>query len=105
MLGLTQQQIAELIGVTSQQEYKYEAGLNSINVGWLPALADALHVDISFFFEGMGQRAKAPKMQERFFLEFARNFAAISDPKQQEALAALARSMVPNYQDFWTFSS
>ena len=44
-------------------------------------------------------------MQERFFLEFARNFAAISDPEQQEALAALARSMVRNYQDFWTSSS
>ena len=43
MLGLTQQQVAELIGVTSQQEYKYEAGLNIITVGWLPALADALH--------------------------------------------------------------
>ena len=33
MLGLTQQQIAELIGVTFQQEYKYEDGLNLSTTG------------------------------------------------------------------------
>ena len=58
-----------------------------------------------FFFEGDGSEGKSAGNAERFFLELARNFAAISDPKQREALAALARSMAPNDQDLWTFSS
>ena len=31
MLGLTQQQLAELIGVTYQQAHKYETGMNCIS--------------------------------------------------------------------------
>ena len=35
MLGLTQQQMAELIGVTYQQAHKYEKGINRIAAGRL----------------------------------------------------------------------
>ena len=35
MLGLTQQQMAELIGVTYQQAHKYETGINRISAGRL----------------------------------------------------------------------
>ena len=35
MLGLTQQQLAELIGVTYQQAHKYENGINRISAGRL----------------------------------------------------------------------
>ena len=33
MLGLTQQQLAELIGVTYQQAHKYERGINRVSAG------------------------------------------------------------------------
>jgi DNA-binding XRE family transcriptional regulator len=35
MLGLTQQQLADLIGVTYQQAHKYERGINRISAGRL----------------------------------------------------------------------
>jgi len=39
MLGLTQQQMAELIGVTYQQAHKYEKGINRIASGRRPVFA------------------------------------------------------------------
>jgi transcriptional regulator with XRE-family HTH domain len=97
MLGLTQQQMAELIGVTYQQAHKYETGINRISAGRLYQIAQALGVDIAYFFEdidpGKQQRQTASEMmpQQRMLLELARNFASISNKKHQEAICNLAR--------------
>jgi transcriptional regulator with XRE-family HTH domain len=53
MLGLTQQQMAELIGVTYQQAHKYEKGINRVAAGRLYSIAQALGVDVGYFFEGL----------------------------------------------------
>src|SRR6476619_6230171 len=37
-LGLTQQQLAELVGITDQQAHKYEKGVNRISAGRLHQL-------------------------------------------------------------------
>jgi transcriptional regulator with XRE-family HTH domain len=57
MLGLTQQQLAEAIGVTSQQAHKYEKALNRISAGKLYAVAQALGVDVSYFYDGLQTKA------------------------------------------------
>jgi transcriptional regulator with XRE-family HTH domain len=100
MLGLTQQQMAELIGVTYQQAHKYETGINRISAGRLYQIARALGVDISYFFEDVdADRGGAPTRgqelmpQQRMLLELARNFAAIKHRKHQEAICHLARVM------------
>jgi transcriptional regulator with XRE-family HTH domain len=54
MLGLTQQQMAELIGVTYQQAHKYEKGINRVTAGRLYHIARALCVEVGYFFEGSG---------------------------------------------------
>ncbi|BCX17532.1 MAG: transcriptional regulator [Geminicoccaceae bacterium] len=97
MLGLTQQQMAELIGVTYQQAHKYETGINRISAGRLYQIAQALGVDIGYFFEDADPERKfTPKQpelmpQQRMLLELARNFANIPNRKHQEALCNLAR--------------
>lgn len=48
-LGLTQAQMGELIGVTYQQFYKYEAGENRISAGRLLQLLQVLGVDLAEF--------------------------------------------------------
>src|SRR3954470_10930894 len=53
-LGLTQQQVAELIGITYQQAHKYETGINRISAGRLFAIAQVLGVKPGYFFEGLG---------------------------------------------------
>jgi len=94
MLGLTQQQMAELIGVTYQQAHKYEKGINRIAAGRLFTIAQALGVDVSYFFEGMdSDRTFKPTPQQRMLLELARNFIAMSNRKHQEALCSLARAL------------
>ena len=97
MLGLTQQQMAELIGVTYQQAHKYETGINRISAGRLYQISQALGVDIGYFFEDVGpEREVKPKQsemmpQQRMLLELARNFAAINNRKHQDAICSLAR--------------
>ena len=95
MLGLTQQELAELIGVTYQQAHKYEKGINRIAAGRLSSIAQALGVPVGYFFDGLTTTPGAVKVspQQRLMLELTRNFMAISDRRQQEAICNLARSL------------
>jgi len=92
MLGLTQQQIADMIGVTYQQAHKYERAINRISAGRLFEIAQVLGVPVNYFFAGLEQdsdRSVSPR--ERMCLELARNFAQIPNERHQEALSQLAR--------------
>ena len=93
-LGLTQHQLAELIGVTYQQAYKYEKGTNRIAAGRLLALARALQVDVGYFFTGIGDGSE-PKAhpQQRLLLELVRHFANLPSRRHQEALCQMARAL------------
>ena len=95
MLGLTQQQMAEMIGVTYQQAHKYEKGLNRVAGGRLYAMAQALGVEVGYFYEGMDVQREAakPSPKQRLLLELTRNFVAISDRRRQEAICSLARAL------------
>lgn len=94
MLGLTQQQLAELIGVTYQQAHKYEKGVNRIAAGRLYTIARVLGVEVGHFFEGLGDgQSFRPSPQQRMLLELARNFVAVADRRQQEALCNLTRAL------------
>lgn len=94
MLGLTQQQLADLIGVTYQQAHKYERGINRISAGRLYGIAKALGVPVSFFFDGVEDGSQGDlNPRQRLCLEVARNFAMIPDQRHQEALSRLARAL------------
>lgn len=93
MLGLSQQQLARMIGVTYQQAHKYERGLNRISAGRLFEIAQVLEVPISWFFEGIedGTANVGLTSGQRRVLELARNFSAIHNERHQEALSEMAR--------------
>ena len=92
MLGLTQQQLADLIGVTYQQAHKYERGINRISAGRLYEVAQVLSVPVGYFFDGLqDQNARSVSPRERMCLELARNFSQIPNERHQEALSQLAR--------------
>ena len=92
MLGMSQHDIAGLLGVTDQQAYKYERGINRISAGRLHQVARALGVGIDHFYEGVGRTgdASGPAPGRRRLLELARHFAALPGPRQ-EVLCDLAR--------------
>lgn len=52
-IGMSQEKLAELLGVTFQQVQKYEKGVNRIAASRLFDIASALDVTISTFFEGL----------------------------------------------------
>ncbi len=53
LLGLTQQQLAAVVGVRFQQIQKYECGANRISAARLWSLAAALDVPVGYFYEGL----------------------------------------------------
>ena len=92
MLGLTQQQLADLIGVTYQQAHKYERGVNRVSAGRLYDIARVLGVDVDYFFEGIEDAdAKVLSERQRMCLDVARNFARIRDERQQQTVSQLCR--------------
>ena len=95
MLGLSQQQLAQMIGVTYQQAHKYERGLNRISAGRLYEIAQVLGVPVSWFFDGLSHAAQPVEMtqRQRMCLELARNFADIDNERHQEALSQMARAL------------
>lgn len=53
-LGLSQEKLAELLGLSFQQVQKYERGLNRVGASRLFQLCNILRVEPSFFFDGLG---------------------------------------------------
>jgi transcriptional regulator with XRE-family HTH domain len=100
MMGLSQQQLARMIGVTYQQAHKYERGLNRISAGRLFEIAQVLGVGVSWFFEGLSADSEQHEIspRQRMCLELARNFAMIDNEKHQEALSQMARALAAQSQ-------
>jgi transcriptional regulator with XRE-family HTH domain len=96
MVGMTQQQLADKVGIKFQQIQKYETGMNRVSASRLWDVADALGVTISFFFEGLadGQaavtQAQGDMMADKEALELVRSYYAIPEA-QRRRLFDLAR--------------
>jgi transcriptional regulator with XRE-family HTH domain len=55
--GLSQERLAEILGLTFQQVQKYEKGVNRIAASRLFDIAAALDVPVGFFFDGLSSGA------------------------------------------------
>jgi transcriptional regulator with XRE-family HTH domain len=58
MLGMSQEKLADALGLTFQQVQKYEKGTNRISASRLQAISQILDAPVHFFFEGGPQIAK-----------------------------------------------
>lgn len=54
-LGLSQERLAQSLGLTFQQVQKYERGVNRISASRLFRIAQVLRVSVSSFFEGLDE--------------------------------------------------
>jgi transcriptional regulator with XRE-family HTH domain len=95
MVGMTQQQLADKVGIKFQQIQKYETGMNRVSASRLWDIADALGVQISFFFEGLSDDVAAAAAQgdilaDKEALELVRSYYAIPEA-QRRRLFDLAR--------------
>ncbi|MBN8187312.1 MAG: helix-turn-helix domain-containing protein [Salipiger thiooxidans] len=99
LVGMTQQQLAEQVGIKFQQIQKYETGANRVSASRLWDIADALDVSVSFFFEGLETEQDAPDsaaampsdiLGDKEALDLVRSYYAIPE-NQRRRLFELAR--------------
>ena len=96
MIGVTQEQLAEQVGIKFQQIQKYETGMNRVSASRLWDIAAALSVPVSFFFDGLGDggsegaEAKPDVLADKETLELVRSYYAIPEA-QRRRLFELAR--------------
>jgi transcriptional regulator with XRE-family HTH domain len=94
IIGLSQQQLGKLIGVTLQQAFKYERGINSISAGRLYEIANELRTPIEYFFEGLEKMTTQQlPLPQRRLLDIMRNIGEIKSDKRREAISQLVRSL------------
>lgn len=62
MVGMTQQKLADCVGIKFQQIQKYETGMNRINASRLWDIAEALDVPVSYFFDGLSTKNQTPPL-------------------------------------------
>ncbi|WP_416900332.1 MAG: helix-turn-helix domain-containing protein [Minwuia sp.] len=108
--GLSQQKLAQALGLTFQQVQKYERGANRIGASRLFELSQILEVPPSFFFEGadeaigdgsaasgLSEGGQAPFDTEQLFrreiLELVRAYDRIPEPTVRKRLFELVKAI------------
>jgi len=98
MVGLSQQQLGEAVGIKFQQIQKYETGMNRVSASRLWDISETLGVPVTFFFEGYeGAEFNETKangqgdlLADKEALELVRSYYAIPE-NQRRKLFDLAR--------------
>jgi len=107
LIGMSQEKLGDLLGLTFQQVQKYEKGVNRNGAGRLFEVAQILGVPIDFFYEGVGaareersgvsESESAPPVMEFVSsgegLQLSLAFMKIKDPKVRKRVLDLVKSL------------
>jgi transcriptional regulator with XRE-family HTH domain len=110
LIGMSQEKLGELLGLTFQQVQKYEKGTNRIGASRLYQIARFLGVGVHFFFDDVAEDASATSTQPGFAepneapsimeflatsdgLELSRAYSKIPDPKIRKRILDLVRCL------------
>lgn len=107
VLGHSQGDLADALGLTFQQVQKYERGTNRVSASKLFEIGRFLEAPVSFFFEGLDYSEaqsgfKSEGSRERFVhgflmtpegLELATLFPKIGNPRLRRKVLELVRTM------------
>ena len=105
-MNVSQERLAEILGITFQQVQKYEKGVNRVAASRLWDLATALDVPLAYFFAGLDGELDARNMAEHnsetpvFDLiaspdgaQLAAAYANIESPRVRRGLLELMRAL------------
>jgi transcriptional regulator with XRE-family HTH domain len=114
LLGLSQERLGEMLGLTFQQIQKYERGANRISAGRLFELARILGVGVPYFYEGLTEdgprrsygfaedEAPAPTPKESVTraegMQLTTAYGQISDPKVRRQVLELVKSLAGEHK-------
>lgn len=115
LLGMSQERLGQLLGLTFQQIQKYERGVNRIGSSRLYELGQILDVPVSFFFDDMSEGERAQdlpvpglaeepaafafddarelQLDKRETLELVRAYNRIADPAVRKRLFELTKAL------------
>ena len=110
-LGVSQEQLADKLGLTFQQVQKYERGANRISCSKLYQIASALQAHISYFFEGLPNPVQPTGLAEEAaaFVHdlpltpeertFVGSLSRITSKQVRKRLLELAKSLADNSEE------
>ena len=112
LLGLSQTELANMLGISFQQIQKYEKGTNRISASRLVDLSNVLDVNITYFFneiptnvlkqsprlmtslnEEPSNEIKDNPMTKRETLTLVRNYYKITDEKKRRSIITLCKAL------------
>ena len=111
LIGMSQERLGELLGLTFQQVQKYEKGVNRIGASRLFDLARVLGVAVQFFYDeapsgahsaGSAVPGFAEQPDESYVVDFLSSreglelnkaFARVTDPKVRRSIVDLVRAL------------
>lgn len=117
LLGMSQEKLAESVGITFQQVQKYERGTNRISAGRLLKFSKTLQVPVSFFYEGIEEILSGDTstgksygfsdteqtvlaeslpddiMSRKETLDLLRSYYSIQDPSMRKMIQKMIKSM------------
>jgi transcriptional regulator with XRE-family HTH domain len=113
LIGMSQERLGDLLGLTFQQVQKYEKGVNRIGAGRLFEMSRILGVPIDFFYEGVGspppdqpgfsEPESAPPVMEFVSsgegLQLSLAFMKIKDSKVRKRVLDLVKSLAEDEEN------
>ena len=95
MIGMTQQQLAEKVGIKFQQIQKYETGANRVSASRLWDISQAMEIPVSFCFEGLESQVEdehvvGDMLSDKEALQLVRAYYAMPE-SQRRQIFELAR--------------
>ena len=115
LMGLSQEKLAEAVGITFQQIQKYENGANRVSAGRLYEFSSILSVPVTYFFDniagsdtggvlGMAESAQAgfesqeDLIQKKETIDLIRTYYQIKNEDQRKDLLKMIKTIVKNMQ-------
>ncbi len=102
-MKLSQEQLAESLGISFQQVQKYENGSNRVSASRLYDVAKSLATPISYFFDGLSEPAAGlAEPESEFVYDFfstpdgmaiASTFPRIKSPRARKRIIELMREL------------
>jgi transcriptional regulator with XRE-family HTH domain len=103
LIGMSQEKLGDMLGITFQQVQKYERGANRVSASRLHHMSKVLGVPIQFFFEGLPEEpngfaeaganpildaAASPEG-----IQLNRIFAEVADAHTRKLIVAMAKTI------------
>lgn len=116
LLGISQEKLADAVGITFQQVQKYERGANRVSASRLWQFSKILDAPISYFFDSFSEPKNpvtvglsdnlqegfahdANVMEQKETIDLIREYYSIPDPKLRRDLFKMIKTMAANMRD------